>query len=328
MSDATKVATVVGIVLLAIVVPTWLALRSVESAAMRQTFDTNPTPYGYTISLLLYLVPGFALTVWFLRHHPKGTFKRKSVGLTLLILVPIGFALDLVFGNLFFVFPDPGATLQVYLPGYDFRTGGFVWDLPVEEFIFYVSGFCAVLLVYIWCNEVWVPAYGVQDYADTTHHPPYVIQPDYRALWWGLGLIVAAVIFKKFLAPITEHRDYRDGWPLYFAFLVATAIVPSLLLFRTARPFINWRALSMTMLWVLLTSIIWEATLASPYGWWRYHPDMMMGLHVKAWAELPVEAILVWIAVSITTAIVFETVKVALHIDKPWRELLFGPPKA
>lgn len=45
MSDATKVATVLGTILLAIVVPTWLALRSVESAAMRQTFETNPTPY-------------------------------------------------------------------------------------------------------------------------------------------------------------------------------------------------------------------------------------------------------------------------------------------
>ena len=310
--------------MLGILIPTLLALRSVRTAAMRETFATNPTPHGYTISLLLYVLPGILLSVWFFRGHPRGSMHRRAIVWTLTLLVPIGFLLDLLFGNLFFLFPDPGATLQIYLPGYSFKTGGLVWDLPLEEFVFYVAGFVTVLLVYTWCDEVWVPVYGTSDYSDTRRHPPYVIQLEWRALAWGLVLIVLAVVYKKTLAPITEYRNYREGFPLYFVFLVATAIAPSLLLFRTARLFINWRALIMTMLWVLLTSLMWEATLASPYGWWRYQYTMMMGLHVKAWAELPVEAILVWIAVSITTAIVYETVKVSLHVRRPWRELLFG----
>ncbi len=319
-SDASKAAAVIGVILLVILIPSWLVLRSVEQASMRQTFDTNPTPLGYTISLALYLVPTFILTVWFLRRHPRGSLRRRAVGLTLGLLIPIGFVLDLLFGNLFFIFPDPGATLQIYVPGYSFRTGGMVRDIPLEEFVFYIAGFCAVLLVYAWCDEVWLAAYDIADYDDKRLHPPYVIQLEWRAVYWGLGLIALAIIFKKTLAPI----NYRTGFPLYFVFLVVTSIVPSLLLFRTARPFVNWRALSMTLLWVLLTSVLWEATLASPYGWWRYQYEMMMGLHVKAWADLPVEAVLVWIAVSFTVAIVFETIKVALHIDKPWRQLLFG----
>ena len=54
-----------------------------------------------------------------------------------------------------------------------------------KEFIFYLSGFGAMLLIYIWCDEVWVPAYGVADYGDVRRHPPYVIQPHWQSLLWA-----------------------------------------------------------------------------------------------------------------------------------------------
>ena len=41
-----------------------------------------------------------------------------------------------------------------------------------------------------------------------------------------------------------------------------------------------------------------EATLAVPYGWWDYQQKQMMGLFIGAWAGLPIEAVVVWIAVT------------------------------
>jgi len=41
-----------------------------------------------------------------------------------------------------------------------------------------------------------------------------------------------------------------------------------------------------------------SATLAVPYGWWGYQQKQMMGLFIGAWAGLPIEAVVVWIAVT------------------------------
>jgi hypothetical protein len=79
--------------------------------------------------------------------------------------------------------------------------------------------------------------------------------------------------------------------------------------FPTTCRFINWRALSLTLFLVLLISLLWEATLALPYGWWNYQHRQMMGLFIGAWDDLPIEAVFVWLAVAYGTIIVFEVVK-------------------
>ncbi|MBZ5574118.1 MAG: hypothetical protein LAO09_19815 [Acidobacteriia bacterium] len=76
------------------------------------------------------------------------------------------------------------------------------------------------------------------------------------------------------------------------------------------RRFINWRALSLTMYFILLISMLWEATLALPYGWWNYQHRAMMGVFIGAWSDLPVEAVLVWLAVTYGTVNLFEAVKI------------------
>ena len=314
-TEAAKAALGAAGILLVILVPAVLTLRTVEEGVTRVQ-SGNSTPHGYTISLLLYLVPIVTLQAWFFRKHPRGSFRRRAFNWTIGLLAPMGFLLDLVFGNLFFSFPNAQATLGIFLPGYSFATGGLVYDLPIEEFIFYVSGFIAILLVYIWCNDVWVPAYGIADYGDTSRHPPYLFQLHWQSVVYGVIALAAAVLYKKRFASVSEMGDYREGFPLYFTFLMAAAVLPSLLLFRSARPFINWRAFSITLLWVLLTSLLWEATLASPYGWWHYRETWMMGMHIRAWANLPVEAAILWVAVTYTTTIVYETIKVNLHLRK------------
>jgi hypothetical protein len=315
--------------LLAVVLPTILTLSTVREEEVRSAvlkFEAleNPTPYGYTVSLLIYLVPVTALIVWFYRSHPPGSFRRRALRQTLLMLVPIGFALDFFLGNTFFLFPNRGAVLGIYVPGFSFSTGGWEWDLPIEEFIFYASGFFAMLLLYIWCNQVWVPAYGVSDHADPAQHPPYIVRIHWRSIYWGVALLAVALFYKKVLAP----PDQRDGFPLYMTFLLLAAVVPGMLLHRCAAPFVNWRAFSVTLMWVLLTSLLWEATLASPFGWWRYHDRGMMGLRVKAWADLPVEAVVLWLGVAYTTISVFETVKVFIHMEQPTSVALFGRRKS
>ena len=50
----------------------------------------------------------------------------------------------------------------------------------------------------------------------------------------------------------------------------------------------------------------------------------MLGLYIDAWCRLPVEEIVVWMAVTSTTAIFYEVVKVFLAREGPWFEALFG----
>jgi len=95
--------------------------------------------------------------------------------------------------------------------------------------------------------------------------------------------------------------------------------------FPSARRFINWRALSLTMFFILLVSLLWEATLALPYGWWNYQHAAMMGLFIGAWAGLPIEAVLVWLAVSYGTVILFEVVKIWQASGRPARDAFLGP---
>ena len=108
--------------------------------------------------------------------------------------------------------------------------------------------------------------------------------------------------------------------------LVIGGLMPSAGFFPAARRFINWRAFSLTMFIILLISMFWEATLAVPYCWWGYNKTQMIGLFIGAWAELPIEAVSVWIAVTYGTLIVFEIVKVWLASGKTAKHAFLGKP--
>ena len=71
-------------------------------------------------------------------------------------------------------------------------------------------------------------------------------------------------------------------FPTYFAFLTAGAILPAMFLYRAVGHLTNWQAVALTTLYVLLTSIIWEVTLAIPRDWWGYEPTGMPALVRKA----------------------------------------------
>jgi len=303
-------ARVVLAMIAMVAAPATLTLLTVRTPRALVDPSADPTPLGYTWSLLLYVVPLLVLASWFLRH-PRYTFQKKAFWITVAILVPLGLALDLVFGTSFFTFENRGAILGIEVPA----VGG---RIPVEEFVFYTAGFVFVLLLYVWCDEFWVGAYNVPDYAGESAKVGRLLRFDPWSLVVGVVLVAAAVAYKKLLAADGE------GFPLYFTYITAAAVIPSAGFYKAAERFINWRAFSITFFFMLLLSLIWEATLAIPYGWWGYNGRMMMGIFLDGWTGLPLEAVVVWLAVTYTTVIVFEVVKVYKSSGKAARDAFLG----
>jgi len=304
-------AKVVAGTILTLAVPAILTLRSVRVPQAVVPVGSNPSPLGYTRSLSLFLIPVAVLGWWFLRN-PAYRIQRKAFGITLAGLLPLGFGLDILLAHTFFTFENRAATLGVEVP----VVGG---SVPIEEFAFYLLGFLTMLLLYIWCDEYWLGAYNVPDYRAEARSVGRVLRFHAPSLLIGLALAVAGVVYKRYVS------DTPGAVPGYFLFLVAAALVPSLFLFPTALPFINWRALGFTYFLLQLISLLWEATLAAPYQWWGYRPEQMLGLEIGAWAGLPIEAVVVWMASTYSTVITYEVVKVVLALGRPWRDALFGP---
>jgi lycopene cyclase domain-containing protein len=293
-------------------VPAGLTLATVRAPGTLQLPTADPTPHGYTVSLLLFIVPILVITTWFLARGDL-RLPRRAVGWTLGVLVPIGFGLDFFLANRFFVFRNPGATLGLGAPA----LGGLV---PVEEYVFYLTGFAAVLLIYVWLDEYWLAAYNVPDYPARAARIPRLVRFHVESVAAAAALVALAVAYKKLVS------DSPEGFPGYICFLAAVAFVPSAGLFASARPFVNWPAFSLTLFLVVLISLVWEATLAIPYGWWGYQPRQMMGLRVEAWAGLPIEAVFVWIAVTYATVIVYEILKLWRASGKAAGQAFFGRP--
>jgi hypothetical protein len=306
----TAAALIVIGMLAMVAIPAGLALHAVKSPGTLNV-GANPSPHGYTWSLLLFVVPILVISLWFLPSAgleiPQRAFWR-----TIGILAPIGCLLDVIFAQWFFCYPDPRATLGIEAPALG-------RPVPIEEYVFYLTGFITVLLLYVWLSEYWLAAYTVEDYAAEARASRRLLQFHPTSLVLGVELIAAAIIYKKWFSSVPE------GWPGYFIVLVAGGLIPAVSFFPVARRLINWRALSLTMFVILLVSLLWEATLALPYGWWNYQHAAMMGVFIGAWSGLPIEAVLVWLAVSYGTVILFEVVKIWQASGRPARDAFLGP---
>lgn len=295
---------------LTVIVAAALTLVRVEDGVTPPPVAEDPSPLGYTWSLLLFILPIAYLLVW-LVLHPELKVPRKAFLTTVAVLLPLGFLLDLLFAHTFFTFENAGAVLGIEVPG---RGGG----IPVEEFVFYLSGFFFVLLLYVWSDEAWMGRYNLPHDHEDFQNAGQVLKFHKESVWTALLLLVLAVVFKKVFS------GEPDGFPWYWTYLLAAAFIPSAGLFRTTRRFVNWRAFSFAFLLVLLISLLWEASLASPYLWWGYQHDAMMGLYVTAWNGLPVEAVFVWLAVTYTTVILYEAVTIWQASGKRLSDVLFG----
>lgn len=293
-----------------VAVPAGITLHTVRVPATLQIQSSDPTPHGYTWSLLLFVVPILVIGCWFLPLEGL-EIPRRAFWRTIAILVPLGSGLDFFFSKLFLNFPNQGATIRVLAPA----LGEWV---PIEEYFFYLLGFVAVLLLYIWSDEFWLSAYKIPDYRSKAEAISRLLRFHPGSVIYGVALIAVAVAYKKWLSPNPV------GFPGYFTFLVVAALIPSTAFFPEVSRFLNWRALSLTLFMILLISLFWEATLAVPYGWWGYQPGQMIGISIGAWSGLPIEAVCVWIAVTYVTAIVFEVMKLWSATSKTVREAFLG----
>jgi len=307
-------AWIVAVMLAMVFVPAAITLNAVHSPASIRMTSANPTPYGYTWSLLLFLVP-IVVIAFGLLPREEVKIPRKAFWWTIGILVPVGFATDFFFASRFFIFLNPGATLQIGAPALH-------KPVPVEEYVFYLTGFMAVLLIYLWLSEYWLAAYNIADYRTESKKIDRLLQFHPTSMIVGILLVGGAIFYKKIFSPVPE------GFPGYFTFLVAVGFVPAIPFFPIARRFINWRAFSLTLFFILLVSLLWEATLAVPYQWWDYRPKQMLGLRIGAWSNLPIEAVCVWIAVTYATAIVFEIVKLWQASERPFKHAFLGTRKS
>ncbi|WP_455202458.1 hypothetical protein [Kaarinaea lacus] len=304
-----RAASIVFYIICIIVIPVAMTLNTVKIPATVTLHSDNPTPYGYTISLSLFLFPMLALIFWMYRYKNL-SFQKKAFWYTIALLTPTGIVLDILFGNAFFTFGNHNAVLGITFPA----VGG---PLPVEELVFYVSGFMTVLLLYLWGDEYWFEKYNVPDYVSQSQEISKVLQFHWPSVIVGLTLILLSVIVKKWFSQSSE------GFPWYFTYLTVVALIPSMGLYRTVRPFINWRAFSFTFFIIVLISLIWETTLALPYQWWGFQDRAMMGIFISAWHKLPIEEIVVWFSVSYATVIIYETMKIWLSSNKSLKDFLF-----
>jgi hypothetical protein len=289
--------------------PAALTLHTVRAPGPFIPLEPNPTPYGYTVSLMIFIVPILAIGLWFVPREGVKISKAAFVR-TIAILFPLGAGLDFFFAHSFFKFPNLGATLGISAPA----LGG---GVPIEEYIFYFTGFTAVLLIYIWLDEYWLADYSVPSNTAERTRFDRLLRFHPQSLVWALVLVGAAFLYKWMVLK-------ESGFPWYFTFLVIGALGPSAALLPAAMPVINWRALSLTMFILLLTSLIWEVTLALPYGWWEFQDQAMVGIRVTAWSRLPIEEVCVWIAVTYATVIVYEIMRRWRASGKRIREALMG----
>jgi hypothetical protein len=305
-----RAASVVIYFIFILVIPVAITLNSVKIPATVIQNSNNPTPLGYTISLSLFLFPMAALLFWMLRLK-KLTFQKRAFNYTVLLLTPMGIILDVLFGNNFFLFKNHNALIGISFPA----VGGY---LPLEEIIFYISGFLTVLLIYLWCDEYWFERYNVPDYTAETKKIDKILQFHWPSVIIGLIFIILAIIYKKFIS------NSPEGFPWYFSYITIMALIPSMAFYKSVKHFINWRAFSFTFFIMVLISLIWETTLALPYQWWGFQDHAMMGIFIGAWHRLPIEEIVVWSSVSYATVIFYETIKIWLASKRALKEIFFG----
>ena len=188
--------------------------------------------------------------------------------------------------------------------------------IPIEEFVFYAMAPIATLLIYGWASEYWIVRYTPSH--DQAHLPGHdrIVAVSIRAL-------AGAVILMAIGVAVFARNPVSAGVvPPYFTFLVVLAFVPAVLLFSTVREYVNWRAFGVTALYLLVTSMGWEATLAVPRHWWGYKPSAMLGIWVSAWTRdpswpFPLEAVLVWFASPFSIVLMYEFVKLKKYLADP-----------
>jgi hypothetical protein len=305
------------VMLASIGLPAMLTLSTVRASPRYGHEDANPTPLGYTVSLLIFLVPLLVLFGWHFRHG-KGTTSRRALIWSTIGVAVIGFVLDLGFAHSFFTYRNTGATLGIRVAGWSFGDMQWVRDyIPVEEFAFYILGALFMITMYVWADVDWMPAYSPKEFDARAKEQPRLIHLSGVAAAFWLLVAVLGLAVKR-------YGPNPDGIPGYFLFLMVLGFLPTFLCIKGVAPFVNWRAFAYSYSILLFIELLYETTLGVPYDWWNYKREHMLGIHLTAWSDLPIEAVLLWMVVAWDCVIAFEVCRVFLHMDRKATEALFG----
>lgn len=269
-----------------LVTPAWLSFASFSVLLVPVTFlpAVLAAASGYTWSLLVFAVPSLAIARSLSGHHLLKRLQRPVLE-AWAVLVPMGVVLNLLFADDFFTYPDGAAVSGVSVPAFDFTGIDWAHPIPLEEFAFYGLGFLTMLLGYAWADEVLLPGRsgarrGAPGWLEATMAP--------------LALVVAGVVL-------------ADGsTPSYWTYLSLVPLPVTLLLWPVVRARLNVPALLVTMAVLFVSSLVWEAGLAVPRGWWGYQTDATLG---RALFGVPIEAVVVWVLAPVTTAVLFEALR-------------------
>src|SRR4030043_1915442 len=104
----------------------------------------------YTISLAIWIVPICVLSIFFVRKRLLTPEKMFALFITIAVSAAVGIILDLFFALTFFRFPDNQMTI-----------GWTIRGIPVEEFVFYITGFWFIVFLYVFCDEWYLLKYNV-----------------------------------------------------------------------------------------------------------------------------------------------------------------------
>lgn len=281
--------------------------------------EANPSPFGYTVSLTLFIVPVLFMATWHVLS-PKHPLDRKALFGSALTVAVLGSICDVVFGHTFFTFPNEAATLGIRVPSWNFSEMAWARDyLPIEEFGFYIFGGFFMITSYVWADQHWLVDYEADEYHALAKRHPKLVHFSWEIVLAAVAVIAAGTGYKRFFAP-----SYNDGFPGWLIFLVIAAMLPTMVLFKGVYRFLNWRAFSVSLLLLLLLSLLWEATLAVPYGWWAFRPEQMVGIPIVAWSDMPIEEVFLWIIAAWTAVVLYEAFRVFFHMERTVKDAAFG----
>lgn len=257
-------------------------------------------PLGYTVSLVLFLLPGLALYAWG-ETIPLAPHQTRAVQRTTLAVLAMGAFLDVVFAGRFFEYPNHDAVIGLWLPGLSWDADLVAW-FPVEELLFYAAGGYLMTMVYV---------IGDQRLFDRYHpsHRDLVLgepgDPWAFAKRWVI-LTLAVTVGAACLAGAWHDRAPWEDPPLYLAFLLSIGVIPLADRLASLLRLINWRALLAAFLVVQFLSLLYEATLGLPYGYWAYQPRHMLGPTIPPWSNAPIEAVLMWLVATPAVGMLYE----------------------
>jgi len=265
----------------------------------------------YLYSEFFWVLPIVALLPRFFHEAPPGSRRRRAFYWATAFILVAGSGLDLLLGRVILTFDADSYW-------------GFFLGIPYEEFIFYLLGPVAMLLVYFCCDSYFLKVSSPESQRLKMKLDQFLVQASPGLFLTAILLLALGLGLKWFWWP------GAGLWPVYYLFLLSAAFLPTIFFYRVVKNLVNWQAMTMTVLYVLVTSIIWEPTLGVPLKWWGYQPQAMLGLFLRAWQDsihvnLPIEAVLLWLTVPFSCIFFFEIVSAHhYHPAKKWRDRYFS----